>query len=228
MVKKILLLTFLLGASLPCAAASGQAPADPDHYSGWQMTEDPVRDRSDDARLLLKTMAVKPGMKVADVGAGAGYFTVKIAGLVGKNGIVYATDTDERWVEYLRGYARKNQIENIVARKVGRKYDTGLDASGPLDLIIMINSFEYDCDENMRGSSRYARKMLKLLRPGGRLVYFAHRLKKNMCGKDESIKLLLDAGFSGSYQDIAIPSGQAATSEYPVSGFFLVFMRSGS
>lgn len=194
-------------------------------YAGWQSTVDRARDRYADAELQLRTMAVKPGMKVADVGAGAGYFAVKLAGLVGKSGFVHATDSDARWVEHLRGYARKKRIGNLSVTSVRTRYETGLDCLGELDLIVMINSLRFESEEDMSGASRYAREMLGLLRPGGRLIYYADRLISGSCGKKETTALFLAAGFSGSYQDLAIPSGGSATPEYPVPGFFLVFRK---
>lgn len=195
------------------------------HYAGWQLTEDRVRDRSADARLQLKTMAVKPGMKVADIGAGAGYFAVKIAGLVGKKGFVHATDSRVRWVEHLRRYARNNHIDNIRVKRARSDYATGMDSFGDLDLIIMINSLRFESKGDMGVASRYAREILRMLGTGGRLIYYQDRLISGSCGKKETIELLLDAGFSGRYQDLAIPSGGSATSEYPVPGFFLVFRK---
>lgn len=194
-------------------------------YSGWQLTEDRARDRSADAKLQLKTMAVKSGMKVADIGAGAGYFSVKIAGLVGKKGFVHATDTRARWVEHLREHARNNRIDNISVKKVRTDYEPGMDALGDLDLIIMINSLRFQSKEDMGGASRYAREMARLLVSGGSLIYYADRLTSGSCGKKETINLFLDAGFSGRYQDLAIPSGGRPTLEYPVPGFFLVFRK---
>jgi precorrin-6B methylase 2 len=51
---------------------------------------------------ILKTLALQQGEKIADVGAGGGYLSLKFAEAVGKQGAVYAVDTDSGKIEFIR------------------------------------------------------------------------------------------------------------------------------
>lgn len=56
---------------------------------------------------ILKALELQPGQKVADIGAGGGYFSLRFAEVVGKNGQVFAVDTDPKFLEYIRHYAKR-------------------------------------------------------------------------------------------------------------------------
>ena len=67
---------------------------------GWQgaaWLEREEREREERTDLLLPALDLKPGMAVADIGAGSGYFARRIAAVVGGKGSVYAVDVQRRW-----------------------------------------------------------------------------------------------------------------------------------
>ena len=59
-------------------------------------------------------MKVVPGETVADIGAGSGYFTERLARLVGPTGRVYATDIQQGMLDLLRARMTKLQLENVT------------------------------------------------------------------------------------------------------------------
>ncbi len=79
--------------------------------AGWLIR--PERSEEEKPDLAVSLLGLKPGMTVADIGAGVGYFSVKMARKVGPDGIVYATDIQPKMLEYLEAYARQNQVYTI-------------------------------------------------------------------------------------------------------------------
>lgn len=73
----------------------------------------PARERWEDTRRNLEKVGLKPGMRVADVGSGPGYFTFKFSDIVGETGRVYASETNPRHLEFLRKYVAENKISNV-------------------------------------------------------------------------------------------------------------------
>ena len=70
-------------------------------FQGAQWLEREEREREERGDLLLRELALKPGMDVIDVGAGTGYYSRRIARLVGLAGKVYAIDVQPEMVETL-------------------------------------------------------------------------------------------------------------------------------
>lgn len=155
----------LLAAGLLCACAGAPAPLDrkvPD----WLAPEDPARDARLETALILEAIDPRPGEAIADIGAGGGYFTFKLARLVGAGGRVIATDTDQGFVDGIRAYAAAHGLSNVTALAV-RLDDPGLGA--PVDKIVIVNLFYFDSAARARA---YLGKLGGLLRAGGRLVLY--------------------------------------------------------
>src|SRR5438477_2512100 len=79
--------------------------------AGW--LERPERDREEQPALLMKALKLKPGDVVADVGAGSGYFTLRIAQEVGPRGKVYAVDIQKEMLDIIRRRARAARLANV-------------------------------------------------------------------------------------------------------------------
>lgn len=78
------------------------------------MFMNPAREQWESSAGILKVVALKEGEKVADVGCGLGYFSLKMAKLVGPTGKIYAIDTDKDYTEKVMEFANKEQLTNIV------------------------------------------------------------------------------------------------------------------
>ena len=75
--------------------------------------DNPDRERWEDTRHNLEKVGLREGMRVADVGCGPGYFTFKFSDIVGKEGRVYASETNPRHLSFLRKYVEANGIDNV-------------------------------------------------------------------------------------------------------------------
>jgi Predicted methyltransferase len=68
---------------------------------------------------VLAALAVEPGMTVADIGAGGGYYTFKFSEVVGPQGKVYAVDIDKAFLRLIAGDARRRGIRNVEPLRSG-------------------------------------------------------------------------------------------------------------
>lgn len=75
----------------------------------------PRRENWEKSSEMVKSLGLKPGDKIADVGSGPGYFSFKFSNLVGENGRVYAIDTVKEHLDFIDSFTAKNGIQNIKA-----------------------------------------------------------------------------------------------------------------
>jgi predicted methyltransferase len=101
-------------------------------------TED-ARDRIGEAEQVMELAGVKPGMSVADVGAGEGYYTVRLAPVVGAKGRVLAEDIMPQVRDALSERVQREQLDN-VAVKLGTPDDPMLPAQS-FDRIFLVHMY---------------------------------------------------------------------------------------
>jgi ubiquinone/menaquinone biosynthesis C-methylase UbiE len=116
----------------------------------------------------LNALGIKPGMVVADVGAGSGYMTLRLAARVGPTGKVYAEDVQPEMLKLLRENQAEAGITNIET-VLGTETDPKLPA-GKIDLILMVDVYH-----ELSQPQKMLRKMREALKPDGRLVLFEYR-----------------------------------------------------
>ena len=118
----------------------------------------------------MDALGIADASVVADVGAGSGYFTVKLARRVGPRGIVYAEDVQP---EMLTGIQRRVQREGLTNVKavLGRGSDTRLPASG-LDAVILVDVY-HEIEDRVPLLANIA----KALKPQGRIGVVDFRLE---------------------------------------------------
>lgn len=112
---------------------------------------------------IVDAIDLKPGQRVADIGAGTGLFTILLAQAVGPKGEVTAVDIVPEFLEYIRKRAESAGLSN-VARILGEDHSTHL-KPGSVDVVFLCDAyhhFEYPAD--MLDS------IFRALRPKGRLV----------------------------------------------------------
>jgi ubiquinone/menaquinone biosynthesis C-methylase UbiE len=131
-------------------------------YQRWLVKYERERDALEQAR-ALDIVGVKPGMTVGEVGAGNGYFALKIAARVGPTGTVYANDIVENFLAELRERATERGFSNIKT-VLGTKTDPRLPA-GTMDFVFMVQVFWHLSDpvEILDG-------IAASLKPGAKLV----------------------------------------------------------
>ena len=139
-------------------------------YLGASWLERPERVKEEEPAKLLKALAVKPGMVVADVGAGSGYHTFMLSPLVGEKGKVIASDIQQQMLDLITRRQKKLKLANIETVK-GTETDPKL-PPGEVDLILMVDVYhEFSHPHEM------TEKMVAALKPGGRLVFVEFRME---------------------------------------------------
>jgi ubiquinone/menaquinone biosynthesis C-methylase UbiE len=112
---------------------------------------------------LTQVLDLKPGVAVADVGAGSGELSIAIARRVAPNGTVYSTEIDPKKLEQIRQAVQKTGLHNVIV-VVGTKNDTHL-PSNCCDAIFLRRVYHHLTDP-----VDMDRSLFLALRPGGRLA----------------------------------------------------------
>ena len=112
---------------------------------------------------LVDLLQLEPGMTVADVGAGFGAWTVRLARIVGPSGRVYANDVGDKQLAWLKEYAAKEQVANVTVIGGGER-STNLPA-GCCDAILIRDAYHH-----LTQPENIVRSMASALKPGGRLA----------------------------------------------------------
>src|SRR6516164_4520883 len=130
--------------------------------------ERPEREQEENPDGALDALNLKPGMVVADVGAGTGYMSLKLAKRVGSNGKVYAEDVQPEMLDQVRANAAKAKLANI--QTVQGSFTDPMLPRGQMDLILLVDVYhEFSEPQKMLQGIRDA------LKPDGRLVLLEYR-----------------------------------------------------
>jgi ubiquinone/menaquinone biosynthesis C-methylase UbiE len=116
----------------------------------------------------LDAIGIVPGSVVADVGAGVGYFTIRIARRVGPQGKVYAVDIQPEMLTRLKDRADKAEVTNVEPI-LGTESDPKL-PKGQIDLVLMVDVYH-----EFSQPQRMLRRIGQALKPDGRLVLLEYR-----------------------------------------------------
>jgi cyclopropane fatty-acyl-phospholipid synthase-like methyltransferase len=152
--------------------------------------DDPDRDAWQKPHEVIQALALKPDAVIADIGAGTGYFSVRLAHMVPK-GRVYGVDTEPDMVKYLAERAKRDGLKNLIAVHAAPD-DPRLPEK--VDLIIMVGTFHH-----IEGRDRYFRKLHDSLKPEGRMAIIDFRMDspdgppKSARSTPEAIKAELNA-----------------------------------
>jgi ubiquinone/menaquinone biosynthesis C-methylase UbiE len=134
----------------------------------WVLERD-ERDEFQKPDEVMRALDFQTGEKVADIGAGTGYFTIPVAKAVGPTGKVWAVDLMQELLDYLGRRLEVEGLENVEMKKV--EPDDPELPEGGVDTILMVDTWHYIRDPE------YAKTMRAALAPGGRLVIIDYRPK---------------------------------------------------
>ncbi|MEM3623637.1 MAG: class I SAM-dependent methyltransferase [Candidatus Bathyarchaeia archaeon] len=112
---------------------------------------------------IIEALGLQQGQKVADIGAGGGYFALRFAEAVGKDGRVFAVDTNPKFLEYIRHCAKRNGFENIETIFAAEDAPNLPDKS--IDLIFMRNVCHH-----LTNRMEYFKKLKNALKSNGRIA----------------------------------------------------------
>ena len=141
------------------------------HY-GIDWLEREERDKEENTGLLLKNLNVQPGMLIADIGAGSGYYSSLLSKMVG-NGKIYAVDVEPEMISFLNNRIRAEKTKNVVP-VLSTEQTVGLPTNS-IDLMLLVDvyhEFSYPYEMGLA--------MLEALKPGGKLVLVEFRTEDAM------------------------------------------------
>lgn len=155
-----LVLIFLIGALTSCAHHHG--PRDIAEYI--QALERPERDEYQKPDEVVAALSLQPGMVIADIGAGSGYFTRRLVSQVGTQGKVYAVDVEEKMLDYNRQILERLGQANQTTFILASPDDPQL-PSRQIDLAFVCNAYHH-----LTNHPVYFAKVREALTSQGRVV----------------------------------------------------------
>lgn len=156
---------FAIAFHAPVSASSAQQPRTahgrlfPPEKLGE--LEGPDRDEWQEPDRIMDALGIADGARVADVGAGGGWFTVRLARRVGPNGRVYAEDIQRQMIESINRRVQRENLRNVVTR-LGTATDP--DLPGNLNAVLIVDTYpQLDDPVSM------LKHLARALAPNGRL-----------------------------------------------------------
>jgi cyclopropane fatty-acyl-phospholipid synthase-like methyltransferase len=202
----------LLAASWPVALSADTAhrPTSEPYKGDLAIFEDPKRDENLQIERVMDILGLQHGSRIADVGAGSGWFTVRAARRVGREGTVYAVEINRDYIRHIRARAAQEKLTNI--HTIVGKPDDPLLGARSVDAVLLLKTY-HEVAEPLA----LLRHVRAAMRPNARLGI----IDRNGTGTDHGlnadivIKEAASAGFELADQyDFVKPDGM---------DYFLVF-----
>jgi ubiquinone/menaquinone biosynthesis C-methylase UbiE len=134
--------------------------------AGW--LERPEREDEEAPSKALDALDLKPGMSVADIGAGSGYYSSRIAKRIGPTGRVYATDIQQGMIDILERRIKNEGLTNVTTI-LGGMDDPRLPPAS-IDLAIMVDVYH-----ELQQPQLFLQRLKPAFKPNGRLVLLEYR-----------------------------------------------------
>jgi ubiquinone/menaquinone biosynthesis C-methylase UbiE len=135
--------------------------ADVDHWV--TVFDDPGRDQWQRPAEVVRALGLRPGMTVADLGAGTGYFLRYLSPAVGETGTVLAVEPELNLLGYVRARIEREGESNVVP--ILASLDTPRIPSGSTDLVLIVDTIHH-LDDRLT----YFRRLKRVLKPTGRIA----------------------------------------------------------
>jgi SAM-dependent methyltransferase len=177
-----------------------------EHAEQWASTfDDPARDAWQRPRDVIDAMAITPGMTIADIGAGTGYFEPWLSRATGEKGSVLALDVEPDMVRYLGERAQREHLENVRPGLVAID-DPKLPPS-KLDRVLIVDTWHHIPDR-----VAYATKVRDGLAAGGKVFIVDFKLEakhgpppRHRLTAEQIMHDLTAAGLSASVSPTTLP-----------------------
>jgi len=170
----------------------------PDVADSIQRFESNGRDVFDHRQEIVTALGLKPGMTVADIGAGTGLFTRLFSPAVGARGKVYAVDISKEFIEHIDKLAREQRMDNIVG--IVCKQDSAELAKESVDLVFICDTYHH-----FEFPQKTMHSIHTALKPKGQLVLIDYQripgvsadwvLEHVRAGQEVFAQEIIDAGF---------------------------------
>ena len=180
-----------LGGSAVVAAdpQAGQAPPAAERHgrlfppTDLGLLETPDRAAWQKPEQIMDALKIAEGSRVADIGAGAGFFTIRLARRVGPNGRVYAQDIQQAMIEAIKRRLTRERLQNVET-VLGTEDDPRL-PHGILDAVLVVDSYQ---EVEVRERVPFLRNLAAALKRGGRLGIVNYKPGKGGPGPDVRIE----------------------------------------
>lgn len=147
---------------------SGRRIANIMGHQGAAWLERPEREAEEAPSKAIAALKIQPGQVIADIGAGSGYYSVRLADAVGATGRVYATDIQPEMLALIRKKLEGRSTQNIEL-VLGSPTETRL-PDAAIDVAIMVDVYH-----ELAQPQAFLQSLKRALRPGGRLVLIEFR-----------------------------------------------------
>jgi 2-polyprenyl-3-methyl-5-hydroxy-6-metoxy-1,4-benzoquinol methylase len=191
--------SFLLGAMLTCGVTETWAQLAPRKAEEWEKTlEAPRRAATQKLDEVLADLSLKPGMIVADIGAGSGFFSRPIAKAVGPKGKVYAVDIQQGLLDFINKRDAEENIHNV--QTVLGEFDDPKIPARNVDL-----AFINDVLHHIEHRAAYLKALGTYIKPNGRIAIIemnkddpntGHKNQPELLvAREDIVQWMSDAGF---------------------------------
>ena len=119
---------------------------------------------------IIEAIGLKPGQVIADIGAGGGYFTLRFAEMVGKEGKTYAIDTNSEFLQFIKSSAKEMKFDNIITILAKDKLDL---PENSLDFVFMRN-----VTHHIPNRIEYFKNLKRFLKSNGKVVIIEYKKGK--------------------------------------------------
>lgn len=153
--------------------------ADPAAYIA--ALEDPKRDAYQKPHEVMQALAIREGEVIADIGAGSGYFSLRLAHHVGTSGRVYAVDVSPEMVRHLHARVRDSTLLNLTP--ILAAPDDPL-LPEPVDRVLFVNVWHH-----VNERPAYLARLERLLKPGGQIVMIDFHKRELPVGPPAAMKI---------------------------------------
>jgi ubiquinone/menaquinone biosynthesis C-methylase UbiE len=196
MKSTMLAVSLAIGVALAPAQHGGRYgnPADLDGYIAH--LADPARDAWQKPDEVVAALRLRPGQTACDVGAGPGYFTLRLARAVGAAGRVYAVDVEPRILDALREGLAKSGLRNVTP--VLALADDPLLPAAACDVVLIVDTYHHFPER-----VAYLGRLARALRPGGRIVNVDYHKRETPVGPPLAHRLSREA-FLGEAQSAGL------------------------
>ncbi len=187
MAKRVLILavflssSFWLGWASPAQSTGAQATQErktSEPYTGdLSIFESAGRDERLQVDRVMDVLVLAPGKRVADIGAGSGWFSVRAANRVGAQGMVYAVDINPEAIRYIRERAQKEKLPNV--KEILSKPDDPMLAPDSVDAVLLLKAYH-----EVAQPVTLLRNLRTALRPGAKVGV----IDRNGNGEDHGIE----------------------------------------
>jgi ubiquinone/menaquinone biosynthesis C-methylase UbiE len=149
------------------------------------MLENPARDEYQKPDQVVDALDLRPGETIADIGAGSGYFALRFAARIGREGRVFAVDIDPEMIRYLNRRLRDENVRNV--QTILSEPDDPLLPDASVDRFVIVDTWHH-----IEKPLDYLARMRRMLKAGGQVVMIDYQKRELPVGPPMDIKIARD------------------------------------